>query len=109
MNCFTQLVAFQKKANQWFMRAGARHDGRSPAVIPGKGRNGLEVPGVVIARGCAPHPISPLRGHPREQTKNKKVRTPPARISPNGPGGAQPDETRLDSAPPATDLHRPLT
>ena len=32
------------------------HDGRPPAVIPGKGGNGLAVPDVVTARRCAPNP-----------------------------------------------------
>src|SRR6516162_10110585 len=44
------------------------HDGRPPAVIPGKGGNGLAVPDVAIARGCTPYPSSPRGAIPARRS-----------------------------------------
>jgi hypothetical protein len=82
-------VVSRSRAHSQFGTVELVPDGRSPAVIPGEGGNGLAVPRVVIARGCAPHAQPPEWPPPRAEAKDKKVRAPPARASPNGPGGPQ--------------------
>jgi hypothetical protein len=82
-------VVSRSRAHSQFGTVELVPDGSSPAVIPGEGGNGLAVPRVVIARGCAPHAQPPEWPPPRAEAKDKKVRAPPARASPNGPGGPQ--------------------
>jgi hypothetical protein len=46
------------------------HDGRPPAVIPGKG-NGLAVPVLSLREGAHHTPPAPEGPPPREEAKNK--------------------------------------
>jgi hypothetical protein len=69
-------VVSRSRAHSQFGTVELVPDGRSPAVIPGEGGNGLAVPRVVIARGCAPH-AQPPEGHPREQKLKIKGESAP--------------------------------